>query len=295
MIPISEILRILPDAEYHGNSDAILLKPVTPEQARGDDGELMWLSDKNLHKLKNITRGTVICSQLINDYKHPNCNYIIVQNPRDAFRRILDHFFGEKHIPCISKTAIIQSDISSSKNLSVGEYVLIERNCVIGDDVIIGSGTIIKSGTHIGNHVKIGSNCTIGGIGFGYEKNEAGYWQHIPHLGKVVIKDNVSIHDNVVINKGVLNDTIIGEHSKIDSMVMIAHGVTIGKNTIICGQVSIAGSVCIGDHCWIAPNATILNKIRIGNDVFVGIGAVVVNHVSDGKKIFGNPAKSVSF
>jgi UDP-3-O-[3-hydroxymyristoyl] glucosamine N-acyltransferase len=278
-----------------GNPKAVITIPVTPEQAQGYDGELMWLSDKNLFKLKDIKAGTIICSQLKGEHKNNNCNYIIVSNPRNAFRLILEKFFEEKISGGISKTAIIESDISSSKNLSAGEYVVIEKNCMIGNDVIIGSGTVIKSGTHIGHNVKIGCNCTIGGAGFGYEKDDNGNWQHIPHLGKVIIKDCVNIHDNVVINKGVLNDTIIEGFSKIDSMVMIAHGVKIGKNTIVCGQTSIAGSAVIGDNCWIAPNASILNKIKIGNDVFVGIGAVVVNHVPDGKKIFGNPAKNILF
>lgn len=295
MIAVSEILQLLLDAEYYGNKHAIIVKLVTPEDATGDSGELMWLSDKNLLKLKNIKAGTIVCSQLKSEYRNNDCNYIVVKNPRSAFRKILEKFFAEKILTGINKSSIIASDVSIGSNISVGEYVVIENNCLIGNDVVIGSGTVIKAGTNIGNGVKIGCNCTIGGAGFGYEKDDDGNWQQIPHLGKVIIKDCVSIHDNVVINKGVLNNTIIEEFSKIDSMTMIAHGVKIGKNTVVCGQSSIAGSAVIGDNCWIAPNVSILNKITIGNNVFVGIGAVVVNNVSEGKKIFGNPAKSVSF
>jgi UDP-3-O-[3-hydroxymyristoyl] glucosamine N-acyltransferase len=295
MIIVLEILKLLSGAEYYGSNDAVIVKPVTPEDAAGDSGELMWLSDKNLFKLKSIKAGTIVCSQLKSEYRNNDCNYIVVKNPRSAFRKILENFFAEKISAGISKSSIIAKDVSIGSNIAVGEYSVIEKNCVIGNNVVVGSGTVIKSGTHIGNHVKIGSNCTIGGAGFGYEKDDENNWQHIPHIGNVIIKDYVSIHDNVVINKGVLNNTILDKHSKIDSMAMIAHGVKIGKNTVVCGQTSIAGSAVIGDNCWIAPNASILNKITIGNNVFVGIGAVVVNNVSDGKKIFGNPAKSVSF
>jgi UDP-3-O-[3-hydroxymyristoyl] glucosamine N-acyltransferase len=295
VIYVSEILKLLPEAVYHGRADAVVTIPVTPETAQGNDGELMWLSDKNLFRLKQIRHGTIICSRLLPEQQCEACNYIIVNNPRSAFRKILEHFFYEQQATGIKSTAIIDPEATIGSDVHIGDHVVIEKNCIIGSHVVIGSGTVIRSNTHIGNYVKIGCNCTIGGPGFGYEKDDNGNWQHIPHLGKVIIHDYVSVHDNVVINRGVLNDTVIGSHTKIDSMVMIAHGVTIGSNTIICGQASIAGSVVIGNNCWIAPNVSILNKINIGHYVFVGIGAVVVSNVSDGKKIFGNPAKIVSF
>jgi UDP-3-O-[3-hydroxymyristoyl] glucosamine N-acyltransferase len=139
--------------------------------------------------------------------------------------------------------------------------------------------------------VKIGQNCVIGGYGFGYELDEAGQLQRMPHLGNVVIERGCTIHNLVNIDRAVLGSTRVGAYTRIDSLVHIAHNVTIGANCAIVSGVVIAGSCTIGENTFIGMNASIRNGIKIGANCFVGAGAVVVKDVPDRWVVMGNPAK----
>ena len=143
-------------------------------------------------------------------------------------------------------------------------------------------------------YVKVGEGCTIGGEGFGYERDTNGNPIHIPHFGQVIIGEHVHIHNQVNIDRGVLSDTIIGEHTKIDSFVHIAHGAKIGKRCLITSHAVIAGSCVIGDDVYIGIGAQIRNKVKIGNGAFIGMGAVVTKDVEDGATVIGNPAKPMA-
>ncbi len=139
--------------------------------------------------------------------------------------------------------------------------------------------------------IKWGLNCVIGGTGFGYEADEAGFLWPIPHHGFVVLENGVELHNNVCIDRGVIGATIIGEGTKIDNLVHIAHGVKIGKNCLIVAGAVIGGSCEIGDYTFIGMNASIKNKIKIGKNCIIGAGSVVLNDVEDNSVMVGNPAK----
>ena len=151
---------------------------------------------------------------------------------------------------------------------------------------------LLASFTHqdeniIGDHVKIGQNCTIGGQGFGYELDENGTWYAMPHLGNVVIEDNVIIHNNTNIDRAVTGSTIIGEGSRIDSLVHIAHNVRLGKHCLVVAGVVIGGSVEVGDYTFIGMNASIKQKVKIGSNCTIGAGAIVIGDVPDGTVVKG--------
>lgn len=147
--------------------------------------------------------------------------------------------------------------------------------------------------------IKTGKDCIIhesviiGSPGCGFIKNEKGEWENFPHIGGVIIGDNVEIQANSCVDRGSLGDTIIGNGVKIDNLVHIAHNVEIGENTIITACAMIAGSVKIGKNCWIAPNASIMNGIIIGDNVTVGLGAVVLKDIPSGETWAGVPAKKL--
>ncbi len=140
---------------------------------------------------------------------------------------------------------------------------------------------------------KHGSNCVIGSSGFGYERDENGIPVRMPHLGNVVIGENVEIGSNVCVDRAVIGSTVIGDNVKIDNLVHVAHGAKIGKNTLIVAGAVIGGSVDIGENCFIGMNASIKNKVKIGNNVTIGAGAVVLKDVPDGETWIGNPAKKL--
>lgn len=140
---------------------------------------------------------------------------------------------------------------------------------------------------------RIGKNTAIGRDGFGYARDKDGTLVKIPHRGNVVICKGVEIGSNVCIDRAVEGSTIIGEGTKIDNLVHIAHGVKIGKNCLIVAGAVIGGSCEIGDNCFIGINASIKNKVRVGNNVTIGMGAVVLKDVPDGETWAGNPAKKI--
>lgn len=155
----------------------------------------------------------------------------------------------------------------------------------------LASGTKIQKDTKIWDEVKIGCGCVIGGYGFGYDKDTDGSLIRMPHLSHVEIQDGVTIHNQVNIDRGVLEPTIIGKGTIIDSLCHIAHGVVIGENCAIIAQVGIGGSCIVGDHTYIGFGAHIKNKVKIGSGVTIGMGAVVLHDVPDGWTVIGNPAR----
>jgi UDP-3-O-[3-hydroxymyristoyl] glucosamine N-acyltransferase len=294
MISITDILSLLKDTTFRGNENSKILKLVQIDELK-DINELAWCSESNNEKLLSIKKGTVICStQTSESYFKTGINYILVEDPRMAFKSVIEHFFIEEKITySISSSSKISKSATISKNVFIGENCIIEEDVVIGKDCFIKHNNIIHKGTIIGNNVKIGSNNTIGGVGFGYVKEKNNSYSFIHHIGNVEISDNVEIGNNNCIDRAVLGSTLISKNVKIDNLVHIAHGVTVGENTLIIANAMIGGSVKIGKNCWIAPSASIINKKVIGDNVTVGLGAVVLKDVPSDDVVVGNPAKSI--
>ena len=293
MITIRQILEQNQVINFVGKQDAVISKPIQFLESNVDPSSLMWVNDKNADKLNAVKYGVIICSEKFTNY-NKECNYLVVKNPRYFFKNIIEQFFLKKEIPSISRNCIIDETVSIGNNVTIGHYVVIEENVTVGDNVNIGHHTIIKKDTVIKNNAIIGCNNTIGGVGFGYEKNEAGEFELIPHIGNVIINSYAEIGNNTCIDKAVLGSTIIGENVKIDNLVHIAHGVIIGKNSLIIAHAMIGGSTVIGENVWFAPTASILNKKNIGNNAVIGMGAVVVKDVAENETIIGNPGKALN-
>jgi UDP-3-O-[3-hydroxymyristoyl] glucosamine N-acyltransferase len=167
-----------------------------------------------------------------------------------------------------------------------------ERNVTIGEDTTIEENVAIKPGVQIGKRCIIHSNCVIGGEGFEVRSIE-GKNEVISHDGKVIIGDDVEIQSLCNIDKGLMGrDTLIGDETKIDSLVHVAHGVKIGKRCKIVAQVMISGSCTIGDDVWIGPGATISNGLTIGARSRISIGSTVVSNVKKDDTVTGYFAES---
>jgi UDP-3-O-[3-hydroxymyristoyl] glucosamine N-acyltransferase len=291
MIAVKEILKDINYLEFIGNENAIIEKPIQLSTENFNPNVLMWINDKNKTLLTDIQFGTIVCGNIEFEAKE-SCNYIKVANPRLAFMQIIKDFFcSENKKPEISKTAVIHPSSQIGNNVSIGHFVVVGEECIIGDNSQIGNNNAILSNTIVGKNVKIGNNNTIGGVGFGYEKNEFGEYELMPHIGNVVIKDNVEIGNNTAIDRAVLGSTILMENSKVDNLVHIAHGVIIGRNSLIIANAMIGGSTIIGDNVWFAPSASILQKKNIANNATIGMGAVILKDVLEGEVIIGNPGK----
>ncbi len=156
----------------------------------------------------------------------------------------------------IDKSAIIGINSVIGKNVTIGKSSLIYPNVTIYDNSIIGDNVIIQSGS------------VIGSDGFGLIK-DSNSWVKVPHIGNVIIGNNVEIGANTTIDKGTIDSTIISDNVKIDNLVHVAHNVKIGKNTAIAACVGIAGSTVIGDNCTIGGGSGLNGHIDIADNVHI--------------------------
>lgn len=157
----------------------------------------------------------------------------------------------------IAEDAQIADGVRIGKNVEVGRHTVVHPNCVIYDNVTIGSECVIHAGA------------VIGADGFGYVRDEQGEYHQFPQIGTVVIEDHVEIGANSCIDRGSLGETRIGEGTKIDNLVQIAHNVRIGKRVVIAAQTGISGSTVIEDDCVIG------GQVGMGDHALVKSGAII--------------------
>lgn len=219
-----------------------------------------------------------------------SCAGIIAANePKAVFFRILDYFWKEKPESGIAKSAVVRTK-------EIGENVTIGENCTIGEEVSIGDGTIIEHNVVICHRVKIGRECiihsgtVIGTDGFGYYSH-FGKPEKVRHYGGVLIEDNVEIGANVCIDRGTIDDTVIGADTKIDNLVHIAHNAQIGKSVMVVAGAVVCGSAKLCDGSYIAPGGIIKNQITVAEGAFAGLGAVVTKDTEPFMVMAGMPAK----
>ena len=186
---------------------------------------------------------------------------------------------------------LIGKNVKIGSNTIIGSNSIIESNVQIGKNCVFGSGVIIKNSI-IKDNVVIQDNSKIGQKGFGFiPKN--GKNLKFPHIGKVVIFNNVEIAAGCTIDRGSIDDTVIGENTYLDNQVHIAHNVKIGSNCMIAGQVGFAGSSKIGNNVSIGGQAGISGHLIIGNNVKIGGGSGVVKDIEDNQIVMGYPAVSI--
>lgn len=224
---------------------------------------------------------------LITDQNIDSKNCIKDASPRTTFIRVLDWLDKNIGFDLYEE----QSEIHSSA--IIGENVVIESGCTIGENVIIEPNVVLHKGTIIGNNSRIRSCASIGSDGFGFERLESGEIVRFPHLGRVIIGENVEIGSCTTIARGTLSNTIINDNVKIDNLVHIAHNVIIHSGAFVIACSEISGSVEVGKNAWISPNACINQKLKIGEGSLVGLGAVVTKNVESKVIVAGNPARKI--
>jgi UDP-3-O-[3-hydroxymyristoyl] glucosamine N-acyltransferase len=185
----------------------------------------------------------------------------------------------------------VSSGARIGNNVKIYPHVYIGDNTTIGDNCILFAGVKIYSGTVMGNNCIIHAGAVIGSDGFGFAPQEDGTYKKIPQLGNVVIRDNVEIGANTVIDCATMGSTIIDNGVKLDNLVQIAHNVEIGANTVIASQTGISGSTKLGKNCILAGQVGLVGHIEIGDRVTLaaktGLGKSVKK---EGSVKFGYPA-----
>jgi len=192
----------------------------------------------------------------------------------------------------ISPHAVISKNAEIGDGCYIGDYVVIGDNCKVGKNTVIYDRVSLVQNCIVGENCIIQSGVTLGDDGFAFERHQ-GKLERFPHIGSLIIGNDVEICGNSHIARGSLSDTIIGNGTKIDSMVHIAHNVIVGENCEVTAGATFGGSITLGSSSWIGLNATLKNKIKIGSNVLVASGASVIKDVPDDDIVAGVPAKSI--
>jgi UDP-3-O-[3-hydroxymyristoyl] glucosamine N-acyltransferase len=233
---------------------------------------------------------------------------IRVPNARVAVARVLPVFFPPDQHPSgihpgamIADSAQIDPTAHIGPNCVVGAGVRlgarsvlmggnhVGRDCQIGDDVCLFPNVVIYPKSLIGHRVAIHAGTVIGSDGYGYVFDE-GRHRKMLQVGNVIIHDDVEIGANAAIDRGALGATVIGQGTKIDNLVHIAHNVNIGRHCLIMGQVGFAGSTRLGDYCVIASQSGIAGHLTLGNQAMVGAKSGVMRDIPDNGRVLGIPA-----
>lgn len=254
---------------------------------------IAWVSSSRTDKevlIENTKAAIIICDNSISTAKFKNKCFVIVENPRLTFLRIIKSLFSAAPTWGIHPTAYIHPEAKVNANSYIGPFTYIGK-CEINAGCIIYGHNYIYDNVKIGKNVIIHAGTVIGADGFGYEKNAEGALEKFPHIGGVTIEDDVEIGSNTCIDRGTLGNTTICEGAKIDNLVHVAHNVRVGKHTAVIANSMIGGSTQIGDYSWIAPSASLRDTITIGRNVTVGVAAVVTKNIPDNETWAGNPAK----
>ncbi|HEX5438221.1 MAG TPA: UDP-3-O-(3-hydroxymyristoyl)glucosamine N-acyltransferase [Gemmatimonadaceae bacterium] len=250
----------------------------------------------------------LVCPELADSPGGARCR-IVVERPAEALLGILPQLYPEAPSPTgIHNTAILGRGVKLGAGVSIGPYTVVGDGAALGDGVTIGPHCVVGAGvevgvgshlsasvtlspgTRLGQRVRVYSGARLGGDGFGYVLRDGAHAK-LPHVGQCLIGDDVDIGANTTIDRGSIDDTVIGAGTKIDNLVHIAHNVRIGRNCLLMAQVGIAGSVHIGDGCLLAGQVGVSGHHTIGDGARLSAQAGVFGDIPAGETWSGYPAR----
>ena len=295
-ITLAELARRL-GAKVRGDAEHVVERVASLQKAGPDEIAFLRGGARYRRHLETTRAGAVILTQADADAWAGSA--LIVENPHACFARVAEWLHASQEaVAGIHSSAVVAEGAEVSEDVSIGPHTVVETGAVIGRGAIIGSGCYIGRGVEIGSGSRlyprvvvyercvIGKACivhsgaVIGADGFGFAKDGA-EWVKVPQIGRVVIGDHVEIGANTTIDRGALDDTVIGDGVKLDNLIQIGHNVTIGEHTAMAAGVAVAGSAQIGKRCTIGGCAGIRGHIVIVDDVHVTASSMVLNSVNE--------------
>jgi len=238
----------------------------------------------------------------------PERPLLVVSEPYVALATLLELFHpAAPPSPGISADARLGEDVRLGRDVQVGPFAVVEDRVELGDRAVIGAGCVVGEGSALGEATelkprvvlypgtRVGRRCLIhagvvlGGDGFGFATS-GGEHRKVPQVGIVVVEDDVEIGANTTVDRAMLGETRIGRGSKIDDLVMIAHGVQLGAGSLLAAQSGIAGSARLGPRATLAGQSGVAGHLEIGEGVIVAAKSAVFADQSDGAFVAGVPA-----
>ena len=272
------------------------------------DKDLSFInSSKELHYLETTKAKVILLSQDCGELKTSK-TLLLVKNPKLAFAKVLELVKRPEELkPGIDSrswiekgaevhpTSMIYPFVTVRSGAKIGERVILHPGAYVGHDVVVEDDCILYPQvtvfprTKIGKNVLIHAGAVVGDDGFGYVWDGKKHYK-VPQVGNVVIEDDVEIGSNTCIDRGAIDETRVGEGTKIDNLVQVGHNNKIGKHCILCGQAALSGSVHIGDGALLGGGVGIVDNIKIGSMSQIGMCSFVMSDISPNSKSFGYPA-----
>jgi UDP-3-O-[3-hydroxymyristoyl] glucosamine N-acyltransferase len=277
---------------------------------RAEPSDLSILSSAKYAPMMAATRaGVVLVDPEFRDAPGGPQARIVVDKPLEKLLGILPRLYPpDAPTPGVAATARIGRGVMLGKRVAIGEHAVIGAGATIGEDAVIGANCVVGEGASIGTNSRLWPSVTIypgaqigartivhsgariGCDGFGYVFRDGGH-QKIPHVGRCIVGDDVEIGANTTIDRGSIDDTVVGSGTKIDNLVHVAHNVRIGEKCLLMAQVGVAGSSTIGAGAILAGQAGISGHISIGAGARVAAQAGVFGDVPAGQTWSGYPAR----
>lgn len=304
-ISIEDIAEKIGARLQKGSADSMISDVGSLESAQA--GDITFVMSPKYKKHLEATKASACILDDSSAKDAPTHLHLLVHpNPHEAFAAVCLMLYPERtptefrSDKCsIAKTAKIGANVHISDfaviedGATLGDNVYIGPNVTISKNVSIGAGSIIYSNVSI-SHAKLGNNCIIhtgvriGQDGFGYAQTQRGLLK-VKQLGAVIIGNNVEIGSNTCIDRGAIEDTIIGDGTKIDNLVQIGHNTVIGRNCVICGQVGLAGSSVVEDLVMLGGQAGVAGHLRIGAGSMIAARGGVMSDIPPKSIMGGSP------
>ncbi|MEP6572720.1 MAG: UDP-3-O-(3-hydroxymyristoyl)glucosamine N-acyltransferase [Gemmatimonadota bacterium] len=288
---------------------AVVLSSVGPLDRAGPDTLSFLVSPKYRSYFRASRAGAVLVSEGLSAEPDGPATRIVVPDPQKAMLRIVPVLYPEQ-----AQTAGVDPTASIGVGVKLGEQVFVGPGAVVGEGAVLGARTRVGAlavigagvlvgddcvidahavcypGARLGNRVVLKSGAVIAGPGFGYTPTAEGHTR-LPHIGLCVLEDEVEIGSNTTIDRGSLDDTVIGRGSKIDNLVHIGHNVRMGPRCLVMGTAAIAGSARIGADIILAGGAGIGDHVHVGDRARLSARSVVFSNVPEGATMGGYPAR----
>ena len=298
-IELQEIINFISKdiKNIYGNFQDLFVDNVA-DAAHTNETTLDWINSNKINKqeIAELTTAKVILVDSGVAYSEclikKGSVLLVVDNPRLTLSKIITEFFLKKKSHFIHPAAVIDNEAI------IDETAYIDAGCVIGK-VSIGKNTVVRANVCIYDDVVIGDNCiiqagsVIGTDGLGCSREADGRLIKFPHLGGVVIGNDVEIGANCQIARGALSNTIISDGCKLNGMCFVAHNCVLERNVWITGSTMLSGSTHVGANVTIFSNVVVREQTKIGEGAIIGMGAVVTKHIPAGETWVGNPARKL--
>lgn len=289
--------------------DALVIERVAP-LVRADAATLTFLANARYAADGAATRAgaVLVTSALARHVAHVPAR-IVVAAPHEAMLRVLPLLHRPVPLePGVHATAILGRGVVLGDDVHIGPYVVlgdgvtigagttVEAHAWIGRDVTIGAGCALRAGvrcyagTVLGDRVSVHANTVLGSDGFGYVQR-GGAHVKIPHVGRCIVEDDVEIGANCTLDRGSIDDTVVGAGTKIDNLVQLGHNVKIGRLCLLMSQVGVAGSSVVGDGVILAGQVGVAGHLEIGAGARLAAQAGVIGDVPAGETWSGYPAR----